>query len=236
MNRKLKIGITSCKKYSNYEQWFLDAPEGVEVVHLSSSQNNAAAVQQCDGIVLSGGEDIHPERYKRPELMEHLDADNINPVRDAFEWQVIEKGIKLKKPLLGICRGLQLMNVYLGGSLVYDIPAVKKLYGHGSKNKLDSRHAIHVKPGSLLHSITENVSGEINSAHHQSVENFSDELIITATSDPGIVEAIEWKTPLGKPWLLLVQWHPERMHDQENPFAADIRKAFLKEVFANVQK
>ena len=128
---------------------------------------------------------------KRPDLLEHLNKDNINPTRDEFEWRVIEKSFALKKPVLGICRGLQLMNIYLGGSLIHDIPTVKNHYGHGSKENIDSRHSIHVQESSLLYSITKNISGEINSAHHQAVEKYSDELTITAESEPGIVETLE---------------------------------------------
>lgn len=233
MQPKIKIGITDCKKYKNYEQWFLNAPEGVEVIQLSYHDNNLNEVDQCDGIVLSGGEDVHPERYKRPDLLQHLNEDNINATRDEFEWNVIEKCVELKKPVLGICRGLQLMNIYLGGSLIHDIPTVKDHDGHGSKENIDGRHSIHVQEGSLLHSITKNTSGEINSAHHQAVEKYADELIITATSEPGIVEALEWSSPQNKPWLLLVQWHPERMPDQDNPFASGIRTAFLHQINAS---
>ena len=233
MQPKIKIGITDCKKYKNYEQWFLNAPEDVEVIQLSSHHNNLNDVDLCDGIVLSGGEDVHPERYKRPDLLQHLNEININPSRDAFEWQIIEKSFALKKPVLGICRGLQLMNIYLGGSLIHDIPTVKDHHGHGSKENIDSRHAIHVQEGSMLDSITKNNTGEINSAHHQAVEKYSDELTITATSEPGIVEALEWSLPQNKPWLLLVQWHPERMPDQDNPFASGIRTAFLNQITAS---
>ena len=233
MQPKIKIGITDCKKYKNYEQWFLNAPEGVEVIQLSYHDNNLDDLDQCDGIVLSGGEDVHPERYQRPDLLQHLNEVNINPTRDAFEWSVIEKSFALKKPVLGICRGLQLMNIYLGGSLIHDIPTVKDHHGHGSKENIDSRHAIHAKEGSLLHAITKASAGEINSAHHQSVEKYADELTVTATSEPNIVEALEWSAPQNKPWMLLVQWHPERMPDQDNPFASGIRTAFLNQITAS---
>lgn len=233
MQPKIKIGITDCKKYRNYEQWFLNAPEGVEVIQLSYYHNNIQDVEQCDGIVLSGGEDVHPERYKRADLLLHLNEDNINPTRDKFEWNVIEKSFAAKKPVLGICRGLQLMNIYLGGSLIHDIPTVKDHHGHGSKENVDGRHAIQVKENSVLYYIVKNNSGEINSAHHQSVEKFADGLVITATSEPNIVEALEWSSQQNKPWMLLVQWHPERMPDQDNPFASSIRTEFLNQITAS---
>jgi putative glutamine amidotransferase len=230
MQQPIKIGITDCKKYLNYQRWFLDAPEQVEVIQLSHQLQNLHLVQQCDGIVLSGGEDVHPERYNRADLLQHLNEANINPTRDEFEWAVIEKAVSAHKPILGICRGLQLMNVFLGGSLIHDIPTVKNYHSHAAKNNIDGRHHIQVQEASLLHQITAQVQGEINSAHHQSVEKFADTLVITATSDPGIVEALEWKEPAGKPWLLLLQWHPERMPDQQNPFAGNIRTAFIKHI------
>ena len=230
MENKIRIGITDCKKYQQYELWFLNAPEDVEVVHLSYDQNNVDDIAACDGIVLSGGEDVHPERYNMPELLQHLNENDINKNRDEFEWQVIKKGIELNKPFLGICRGLQMMNVYLGGTLIPDIPTVKNHIGHGKINDIDGQHSIEVKENSLLQSITGNMCGEINSAHHQSANLVAAPLKVTATSKPDIVEALEWKEPAGKPFLLLVQWHPERMSEQQNPFAANIRKAFIDNI------
>jgi putative glutamine amidotransferase len=230
MTSTVTIGITDCMKYDHYERWFRDAPENVEIIRLSYHTGNISDVDHCDGVVLSGGEDIHPQRYHRPDLLAALNPDHINTTRDAFEWAVTERGLQLGKPILGICRGLQLMNVYLGGSLIHDIPSVKNIHGHGKVQEQDSSHAILLEQGSLLEQATGVKEGVVNSAHHQSVAIPAPLLTVTAIADQYMIEAMEWKEKEDKPWLLLVQWHPERMTDQDNPFAAAIRTAFIHQL------
>ena len=188
---------------------------------------NAADVEHCDGILFSGGEDLQPALYGKPEYVEAFGLKEIIPERDQFEYEVLEKALGSGKPVLGICRGLQLINVYLGGTLVPDIPTLLHSDGHGKKNGLDRTHQIQVEPGTLLHSICGQDQGLVNSAHHQSAGSPADSLKITAVSDPGIVEAMEWKEPEAKSWLLMVQWHPERMSDLSSPFSAFIKNTFL---------
>jgi putative glutamine amidotransferase len=226
MSHSLKIGITDCGKYDNYRRW-IEAESGMEPVKLSMHLQNAADVEICDGILFSGGEDLHPVLYGKPEYVEAFGLQEIIPERDRFEYEVLEKTLTTGKPVLGICRGLQLINVFLGGTLLPDIPAIFQSVGHGKKNGLDRTHQIQVEPGSLLHQICGQEQGIVNSAHHQSAERPADGLKITAVSEPGIVEAMEWRDPSEKPWLLMVQWHPERMSDLSSPFSAFVKNAFL---------
>jgi len=229
MNQVLKIGITDCGKYENYRKW-LDTEPGVEPVKLSMNLQNEGDVDFCDGILFTGGEDVHPELYGKPEYLEEYELKEIIPARDKFEYNVIERALELKKPVLGICRGLQLINVFLGGTLVPDIPRLHQSSGHGKKNGVDQIHSIRVEAGSLLHQISGRDSGDVNSAHHQSAERTADSLRIVASGEPGITEAMEWKDPRERSWLLMVQWHPERMTDLTSPFSAAIKKAFLEAV------
>ena len=107
----ITIGITDCSKWKNYFDWFTS--ETVEVIKLSFKENNVNDVEKCDGIVLSGGEDVHPKYYGHPEWMdkkEELKLE-VNEVRDEFEMKVIDKAVKTNKPILGICRGLQIVRV-----------------------------------------------------------------------------------------------------------------------------
>lgn len=101
----IRVGITDCARYENYERWFLDAPEQVQVIRLSYNLNNFDDIETCHGIVLSGGEDVDPCRYKRTDLRGRLELTDIDEKRDEFEWEVIERTLKLKLPILGICRG-----------------------------------------------------------------------------------------------------------------------------------
>ena len=222
---KQKIGITDCSKYSNYERWFSSIPN-VGVIKLSHQTNNADLVSQCDGIVLTGGEDIHP-KYYNPDYLQLLNPAEINEARDNFEWAVLKKVFSEGKPLLGICRGMQFVNVFLGGTLIPDIPALTGIKEHSKVNGFDQRHSIRVERNSVLHAITNLTSGEVNSAHHQSVDNAAPDLEVIAHSG-SIVEAMQWKQPETKSWLLLVQWHPERMEDQDNKFAGMLRDELLK--------
>lgn len=203
---------------------------GVEVVKLSFHDKNAAEVKSCDGILFSGGEDVHPSLYGKPEFVEEYGLKDIIPDRDQFEYEVIKKALEEKKPVLGICRGLQLINVYLGGTLLPDIPSLSKSTAHGKISGQDQIHEIRVESLSMLHDITGQEKGQVNSAHHQGVDKPAGNLKISAFSEPSVVEAMEWKNPFNKSWLLLVQWHPERMQDPSSPFSGNLKKAFLKAV------
>jgi putative glutamine amidotransferase len=101
----IKIGITDCARYGNYERWFLDAPEKIDIIRLSYCLSNLNDIEICHGVVLSGGEDVDPRRYKRPDLVGRVEFTDINEKRDDFEIQVIKRALQLKLPILGICRG-----------------------------------------------------------------------------------------------------------------------------------
>ncbi|MDP4131719.1 MAG: gamma-glutamyl-gamma-aminobutyrate hydrolase family protein [Bacteroidota bacterium] len=227
MNRKLRIGITDCGKYENYRRW-IESSGTAEAVKLSASLNNPEAVAGCDGVLLSGGEDVHPELYGKPEYVKAFELKEIIPERDRFEMTVIKNALEQGRPLLGICRGLQIANVYLGGTLVPDIPTVLHSVFHSKIDGVDQLHPVDISPGSLLEQISGLDSGMVNSAHHQSVDRPGPDLKVTAFSDAGIVEAMEWSDPEERSWLLLVQWHPERMQDQDSPLTNQVRKAFLE--------
>jgi putative glutamine amidotransferase len=222
----IKIGITDCSKYANYEKWFL-AVKDVEVIELSYQLRNENSVEECNGIVLSGGQDIHPRYYNKIEYLSQLDPKEINEERDVFELKVLELAFKTKKPIFGICRGLQMVNVFMGGTLIPDIPTVANKKEHGKIDGKDQRHPIRVDERSLLYNLIGKSYGTVNSAHHQAVDFLGKDLRITANTG-SIIEALEWKHPTGKPCLMLVQWHPERMEDQHNPFAGKLRDEFIR--------
>jgi putative glutamine amidotransferase len=225
----MRIGITDCGKFENYRRWIAMEPD-IEVVKLSFHDQNAADVESCDGVLFSGGEDVHPALYGKPEFVQEYGLQEIIPARDWFEYEVIEKTLEIKKPVFGICRGLQLINVYLGGTLLPDIPTLSKSVAHGKISGQDQIHDVRVENLSMLHNITGREVGPVNSAHHQCVGKPAGNLKISAFSEPSVVEAMEWKDPSNKSWLLLVQWHPERMQDFSSPFSGNLKQAFLKAV------
>ena len=124
-------------------------------------------------------------------------------------------GKTVKIPMLGICRGLQIANVYFKGTL---IPDLQKITGvcHSKKEGYDQTHTLRVEKNSCLRTILNSEKGVVNSAHHQAADKIGKQLIVTARAEDGTVEAIEWKNPKGKSFMLLVQWHPERIKKQKN--------------------
>jgi len=232
----ITVGITDCARYANYERWFLDAPTKVNVIRLSYDLNNHDDIEKCQGIVLSGGEDVDPRRYKRPDLLGRLEFTDIDEKRDEFEWEVITRALKLQLPILGICRGMQLFNVYQGGTLIFDIPTVTNITGHAKVQGMDQRHEISVGEKTLLNEITGCVRGAVNSSHHQCVDILGTNLLVAARAEEPIIEAVQWENTCEQPFFLGVQWHPERMVDQNSPFSYNIRQAFLDYIIEREQK
>jgi putative glutamine amidotransferase len=228
----LRVGITDCGKFENYRRWMEMVPD-TEVIKLSPGLQNLSDLSNCDGILFSGGEDLQPRLYGKPEYEAAYQLKDISAARDDFEFQVLDQALSFQKPVLGICRGLQLINVFLGGSLVADIPLLLHSHAHGKKQGVDQTHPVRVEPDSLLAAVCGQQEGIVNSAHHQSVDRPADPLKISAWSNPGVVEAMEWKDPADKSWLLMVQWHPERMEDLQSPFSLPLKNAFLKTCLQN---
>ena len=232
MDDKITIGITHADvRNENYLQWVKGNGSNIEIIELTAEKQNWDEIEDCDGIVLTGGVDVHPrfydsERTDYPNPPEH----GFNEARDEFEMHVFETALNFDHPVLAICRGLQLVNVSMGGDLIQDLQEAGK-NDHRRKEDWDEQHSITVTAGSLLHELTGSNSGNINSAHHQAVGRLSDELMVSSVSPDGVIESIEWKEKVGEPWMLAVQWHPERMKDgATNPFSKNIREKFLEAV------
>jgi putative glutamine amidotransferase len=228
--KKIIIGVTDCSKYDNYAKWIAQEPD-VEAVKLGYKQDTFGDIKRCHGILLSGGEDVHPKFYNRPEYLSYCYLDDVDEKRDEFELEVIRYTQEKKLPLFGICRGLQIANVFFGGSLIPDIPTFKNS-NHSKIEGEDRYHEIKTEASSQLRKLTGLEQGEVNSAHHQSVDRLGDGLVASAFSPEGIVEGIERQSPDGKPLLLLVQWHPERMINQDSAFTKKIRQSFLDPIRA----
>ena len=231
--KNIVIGITDCAKYLNYERWIRDQP-GVEIIKLSYDENNFNDIERCNGIMLTGGNDINPRLYNQPEYLPYCDPKDIDEKRDEFEWKVMQHTEEKQLPVLGICRGLQFVNIFLGGTLVPDIPAFGKFNHDKFKEGYDRDHLVEVDKNSLLYKITGQEKGEINSAHHQSTDMPGYGLVVNALSPDGIIEGMERKEVDGKSYLMLVQWHPERMKDLESIFSKNIRHSFLDAVRNNM--
>lgn len=222
MKEDVTIGITDCSKYENYHRWIEVEPR-VKVIRLSHHEQNIDDIKKCDGLILSGGEDVHPRYYNKPEYVEL--CHEIDEPRDMFEWSLLEYTEKNNMPVLGICRGLQIANVFYGGTLLPHIPAFGK-FEHSKTGPLDRYHTVQVDPNSKLSTIVGASSGDINSAHHQAADRLGRGLVANALSPDGVVEGVE-RENRDLPFLQLVQWHPERMIDLSSAFSLNIKRKFL---------
>jgi putative glutamine amidotransferase len=230
---KKKIGISfTATNFTNYLQWFdeNDLGDSFELVTLSFEENNIEEMFDCVGFVLTGGVDVHPSLYDGVEQYPNMPG-TFQPERDQFESKIYSHAKQLKLPILGICRGQQLVNVLEGGRLMQDLGEKKNLVHR--KLEVDKKHAIQIASSSLLHTITGVNSGEVNSAHHQCIDPLSlpSSLKAVAFSDDQIIEAIEYSDASNNGFMLCVQWHPERMDNKENnPLSINIKKAFLNAI------
>lgn len=199
----------------------------IERVLLSYEEPDEGLFADCDGFILTGGVDISPELYNG-ELNYPLMPQTFEQARDAFESTVYKYAKRHRKPILAICRGMQLVHVLEGGRLIQDL-------GHGNTTHKkdtdqDKQHSVQLQAGSWLHHWNGAEIGAVNSAHHQALDaaTLSDSFSITATALDGTVEAIEWRSPVGKAFFIGVQWHPERMLNKEhNPLSQAIKTHFL---------
>lgn len=227
----MKIGLTytgSEKKHLNYHQWLQAGEKDIEIIKLSETQGNREEIDKCDALVLSGGIDINPALYGGDTNYDNKPP-KWNDARDNFEANVFRSALERKIPVLGICRGLQLINVLLNGTLIQDLDAGNKIH-EGSPDK---KHTVEIINDSLLHDITGLTSGTVNSAHHQAIGKLGEGLQINSKSAEGTIEGIEWLDKKDKSFLLGVQWHPERMFlfDLHNtPLAVKVRNQFINEI------
>lgn len=161
----------------------------------------------CDGLILSGGHDVFPHNYGQEP---HQKIGEVWPERDVFDLRLLKHASKKKIPVLGICRGFQIMNVYYGGSLVQDLSLKAGVtIKHAQNQRPDlGTHHVTLQEGSVLHNIFEDTEIMVNSFHHQIVDRLGEGLVATATSPDGVIEAFQ---VMQGPWMMGVQWHPEMM-------------------------
>jgi len=157
-------------------------------------------INDLDGLVIGGGDDIGAELYKG-ELS--LDV-RIDPERDRLEHRLLDDALKARLPVLGICRGSQMINVHLGGTLHVDI--YETFHAKRKMRTVLPRMRVDIEPDSLLHAIVDRDSCRVNSLHHQAVDKLGDDLRVAARDEHGVIQATESTT---YPFLLGVQWHPE---------------------------
>jgi len=235
--KTIKIAISKAvpeNSYINYINWLKTADSTVICLDMYHLEIDSALklFKECDGLLLTGGTDIYPGKYGKEIDTSRCWKPDFK--RDSVEIALIYAALQQEKPILGICRGLQLLNVYLGGSLYIDLPTdLDTIIKHQCGNKYECYHNVTLAENSLLFEFTGQSSGVVNSNHHQGIENLASPLVGIALTKDGLIESIQWKDNSNKPFLLGVQWHPERM-EFDNPLSGKIAKRYLKEVSLNL--
>jgi putative glutamine amidotransferase len=189
----------------------VSAAGGVPVIvsPLIGSAYAARALDGVDGLVLTGGEDMDPAWY-------HADRSPLlNPPsreRDIFELAIFAAARQRELPILGICRGIQVINVAMGGTLYQDLPSERPgpVDHNPAGTRTDRSHGIRLAAGSLAAEALGVTSMRVNSFHHQAIRERAPGLVATGWSDDELIEAVEGGE--GQLWMLAVQWHPEEMH------------------------
>ncbi|MDI6740559.1 MAG: gamma-glutamyl-gamma-aminobutyrate hydrolase family protein [Candidatus Edwardsbacteria bacterium] len=187
----------------------ITAAGGFPIVLPAMPERCAEALDLVSGLLLIGGGDIEGKHLGKPT---HPRAKFFNPLRDVFELAIIPKAIGRKMPLLGICRGEQLINVAMGGTLYQDIGDEQgSSFEHLQEDKPDQAvHAVSVAPESCLAAILGTTQVSVNSTHHQAVREPAPKLRAVAWAPDGVIEGIESCSP-ETGFILGVQWHPERL-------------------------
>ena len=180
------------------------------IIPYSDLKNNVDLIlEKFDGIMFSGGGDVLPSYYKE----EPQKTKRVVPERDELEIELVKKCFKNKKPLFAICRGIQVMNVAMGGNLIQDINSEIEHDQSAYYDKLT--HTIIIEKGTLLYEIFKKKELKVNSFHHQAVKKTGKNLKISAKAKDGIIEGIESEK---HPFFLGVQFHPELLFEEHKIF------------------
>jgi putative glutamine amidotransferase len=168
----------------------------------------SAALAAVRGLVLTGGEDVAPDRYGATP---HPRLGEVDPVRDAAELALITAARARRLPILAICRGIQILNVALGGTLYQDLASERPSAVPHSGDT--TRHAVRVEAGSLLERTLGIRSATVNSRHHQAIRDLAPGLKAVAWAEDGVIEAAE-PADANAAWIVAVQWHPEDLTER----------------------
>lgn len=178
-------------------------------------------VSMVDGVLISGGDDVDPASYGA----ENTDSKNVHSDVDHFEVAVAREAREQGKPVLAICRGLQLLNVALGGTLDQEVTSEGGVHEPVTRDHEEMqarRHVVRFEDGSTLARMYRASESKVNTLHHQGLDEIAADLIVEGRTDDGLIEAARYS---GDWWALGVQWHPERLDGEHQRIFKELRKA-----------
>jgi len=208
-------------KIADYEDAVRKAGGEPVLIPLNDREEQRHLIPDMDAFVLPGSPaDVDPSRYGAAK---HERTKRVDPARDTTDIEILKHALSKHKPVLAICYGCQILNVHKGGTLIQDIPSERAarpnptphgqtdLEAHAKKG--DQSHHARFVAGSRLAGLSGGTGDEVNSSHHQAVDQLGEGLRVTAEAEDGIVEGVELDSP--SDWVLGVQWHPERIAERE---------------------
>ena len=213
------IGISTYRELAQWGTWHVPAvllpaayadavaAAGGEPLLLPTGATSAGVVDRLDGLILAGGADVDPARYGQPTGPH---TPSVRPERDESELLLLEAALDRDLPLLAVCRGMQLLNVALGGDLVQHLPDAENAGVHDPGHGLFRRRDVRIEPGSEVHRLL-GPTAAVACHHHQALARVAQELTPSAWAEDGVVEAVD--VP-GRRFCLGVQWHPEETTDR----------------------
>lgn len=217
MNKKPLIGLLAeveDEGHSRVKRQYTYAVEmagGVPVLlpYTDDTEVVRAMIAACDGILLTGGGDVNPDLYGEAA---RAACGEVNPLRDGLEMAAFAAAVELGRPVLAICRGVQLVNVALGGTLYQDIPTeyTTDILHRQTEGRYERSHCVTVTGGTPLYDLFGACRAQVNSFHHQAISELGKGLAVMARADDGIIEAVYG---VGSLYLRGYQWHPELLYD-----------------------
>jgi putative glutamine amidotransferase len=229
LNGQIRIAVS--KTSPSYEAWLKRAEPGIVIVGMYGRRIDSAiaVLSTCSGLLLTGGEDVNPAMYgKEKELSK---CEEIDYYRDSLEFALIEKAVASEMPIFGICRGEQILNVALGGTLLTDIPsdAGTTVLHRSASDVRGCLHRVNIDKKSVLFELTGLTRDTVNSYHHQAIDKIAPGFKVSAFSDNMVAEAMERISPGGKSFVMAVQWHPEKS-TQKPELSKPLAENFLMHV------
>ena len=195
------------------------------ILPIGVEEDAKQVAHMLDGIILTGGGDIDPTLFNEEP---HASLGEVTPARDSLEIQLAKEMLQVNKPILGICRELQILNVALGGAIIQDIhsQSANTILQHSQKApRSHQSHFVQIEKASILESITGTSQIKVNSFHHQAVKDVPKPLLVSGTASDGIIEAVE---STAHHFVLGVQWHPEALAENGDVVSLQLFNTFVE--------